>query len=164
MTSLASIGEGNGNPLQYSCLENLRDGGAWWAVVYGVAQSRTRLKQLSSSSSNDIWCWTSFYVYLPPVYLLWCGMFRSFAQFLIGCLFSYCWLLRIFGIFEYKSFIRYALYKYILLICYLSFILLVLFTGQKFLTLTKPNLSFYFFHGLCFWHCIWKVITIFRII
>ena len=41
------IGEGNGNSLQYSCLENLRDRGAWWAAVYGVAQSRTRLKQLS---------------------------------------------------------------------------------------------------------------------
>ena len=45
------IGEGNGNPLQWSCLENPRDGGAWWATVYGVAQSRTRLKWLSSSSS-----------------------------------------------------------------------------------------------------------------
>ena len=43
-------GEGNGNPLQCSCLENPRDGGAWWAAVYGVAQSQTRLKQLSSSS------------------------------------------------------------------------------------------------------------------
>ena len=42
--SLSCIGEGNGNPLQCSCLENLRDGGAWWAAVYGVAQSRTRLK------------------------------------------------------------------------------------------------------------------------
>ena len=42
-------GEGNGNPLQCSCLENPRDGGAWWAAVYGVAQSRTRLKRLSSS-------------------------------------------------------------------------------------------------------------------
>ena len=44
-----SIREGNGNPLQYSCLENPRDGGAWWAAVYAVAQSRTRLKRLSSS-------------------------------------------------------------------------------------------------------------------
>ena len=44
--------EGNGNPLQYSCLENPRDGGAWWAADYGVAQSRTRLKRLSSSSIN----------------------------------------------------------------------------------------------------------------
>ena len=49
--SLSRIGEGNGNPLQCSCLENPRDGGAWWAAVYGVAQSRTRLKLLSSSSN-----------------------------------------------------------------------------------------------------------------
>ena len=51
--SLSSIGEGNGNPLQCSCLENPRDSGAWWAAVYGVAQSRTRLKRLSSSSSSS---------------------------------------------------------------------------------------------------------------
>ena len=51
--SLSCIGEGNGNPLQCSCLENLRDGGARWAAVYGVAQSRTRLKPLSSSSSSS---------------------------------------------------------------------------------------------------------------
>ena len=51
--SLSCIGEGNGNPLQCSCLENPRDGGAWWAAVYGVAQSRTQLKWLSSSSSRD---------------------------------------------------------------------------------------------------------------
>ena len=49
--SLLCIGEGNDNPFQCSCLENPRDGAAWWAAVYGVAQSRTRLKQLSSSSS-----------------------------------------------------------------------------------------------------------------
>ena len=49
--SLSCIGEGNGNPLQCSCLENPRDGGAWWAAVYGVTQSRTWLKWLSSSSS-----------------------------------------------------------------------------------------------------------------
>ena len=51
--SLSCIGEGNSNPLQCSCLENPRDGGAWWAAVYGVAQSRTRLKRLSSSSSSS---------------------------------------------------------------------------------------------------------------
>ena len=51
--SLSCIGEGNGNPLQCSCLENPRDGGAWRAAVYGVAQSRTRLKWLSSSSVWD---------------------------------------------------------------------------------------------------------------
>ena len=48
--SLPCIGEGKGNPLQSSCLENPRDGEAWWAAVYGVAQSQTRLKWLSSSS------------------------------------------------------------------------------------------------------------------
>ena len=46
------VEEGNGNPLQYSCLENPRDRGAWWAAVYGVTQSKTRLRQLSSSSSE----------------------------------------------------------------------------------------------------------------
>ena len=50
--SLSCTGEGNGNPLQCSCLEYPRDGGAWWAAVYGVAQSRTRLKRLSSSRSE----------------------------------------------------------------------------------------------------------------
>ena len=50
--SLSCIGEGNGNPLQCSCLENPRDRGAWWAAVCGVAQSWTRLKRLSSSSSS----------------------------------------------------------------------------------------------------------------
>ena len=51
--SLSCIGEGNGNPLQCSCLENPKDGGAWWAAVYGVAQSWTRLKQLSSSRGGS---------------------------------------------------------------------------------------------------------------
>ena len=58
--SLSCIGEGNGNPLQCSCLEDPRDGGAWWAAAYEVAQSRTRLKRLSSmllylSSPLDYW-------------------------------------------------------------------------------------------------------------
>ena len=51
--SFSCIGEGNGNPLQCSCLENPRDRGAWWAAVSGVAQSRIRLKQRSSSSSSS---------------------------------------------------------------------------------------------------------------
>ena len=50
--SLSCIGEGNGNPLQCSCLENPRDGGAWWAAIYGVTHSWTRLKQLSSRLSR----------------------------------------------------------------------------------------------------------------
>ena len=57
--SLSCIGEGNGNPLQCSCLENPRDGRAWWAAVYGVTQSRTGLKQHSSSSSS-----------IPNIYVL----------------------------------------------------------------------------------------------
>ena len=52
--SLSCIGEGNGNPLQCSCLENPRDSGAWWAAVYGVAQSRTRLKRLSITKEYHI--------------------------------------------------------------------------------------------------------------
>ena len=51
--SLSCIGEGNGDPLQCSCLENPRDGGAWWAAIYGVTQSWTRLNRLSSSSSSS---------------------------------------------------------------------------------------------------------------
>ena len=73
--SLSCIGEGTGNPLQYSCLENPRDGGAWWAAVYGVTQSWTRLKRLSSSSSSRP---LSEYVYISSVS----------AHFLI-CFFKY---------------------------------------------------------------------------
>ena len=51
--SRSCTGEGNGNPLQCSCLENPREGGAWWAAIYGVAQSQTRLRWLSSSSSSS---------------------------------------------------------------------------------------------------------------
>ena len=53
MNSLRNGQEGNGTPLQCSYLENPRDGGAWWAAIYGVAQSRTRLKQRSSSSNTE---------------------------------------------------------------------------------------------------------------
>ena len=59
--SLSFIGKGNGNPLQCSCLENPRDGEAWWAAVCGVAQSWTRLKRLSSSSSSDMYSPLSYY-------------------------------------------------------------------------------------------------------
>ena len=71
--SLSHIGKGNGNPLHCSCLENPRDGGAWWAAVCGVAQSWTRLKWLSSSSSlvdnyrpTPVWC-AFCYTVEPPV-------------------------------------------------------------------------------------------------
>ena len=62
---LSCIGEGNGNLLQCSCLENPRDGGAWWAAVYGVAQSRTRLKQRSRSSSSKSIVMTEQQRHLP---------------------------------------------------------------------------------------------------
>ena len=60
--SLSCIGEGNGNPLPCSCLENPRDGGAWWAVIYGVAQSQTRLKRFSSNSifNHILFSWLVF--------------------------------------------------------------------------------------------------------
>ena len=58
--SLSCIGEGNGNPLQCSCLENPMDRGAWWAAIYGVAQSRTRLMRLSGSSSSYVHSSTIF--------------------------------------------------------------------------------------------------------
>ena len=60
--SLSCSGEGNGNPLQCSCLENPRDEGAWWAAVPGVEQSRTWLKQLSSSSSDYKWQFSGFII------------------------------------------------------------------------------------------------------
>ena len=71
--SLSCIGEGNGNPLQCSCLENPRDRGAWWAVVSGVAQSRTRLKRLSSSSFFELSIFSGFillFFFLGPALVL----------------------------------------------------------------------------------------------
>ena len=65
----SSRGEGNGNPYQCSCLENHRDGGAWWVVVYGVAQSRARLKRLSSSSNYR--CKTTINPLVQPLSHVW---------------------------------------------------------------------------------------------
>ena len=70
--SLSCIGEGNSNPLQCSSLENPRDGRAWWAAVYRVTQSRTRLKQLSSSSSSSSG-WDSGFLLLRPRFNPWSG-------------------------------------------------------------------------------------------
>ena len=65
--SLSCIGEDNGNPLQCSCLENTRDGGAWWAAVSGVAQSRTWLKRRSSSSSSSSSHWSGECILFHPL-------------------------------------------------------------------------------------------------
>ena len=108
---LSCLGEGNGNPLQCSCLENPRDRGAWWAAVYGVAQSRTWLKPFSSSSSS-IHFWRSR-LYLPPLWLvkissssgslfyfqlrwklcvdLWCLSFLKKYLLTFGCIGSQLW-------------------------------------------------------------------------
>ena len=72
---LSCIGEGNGNPLQCSCLEDPRDRGAWWAVVYGVAQSRTRLKWLSISNRHSAF---SCIFFLPSIPLLLPFLFSLF--------------------------------------------------------------------------------------
>ena len=71
--SLSCMGEGNGNPLQCSCLENPGDGGAWWAAIYGVAQSQTRLKRLSSSSS-------SIYLHILKLKIFNCSVFTIFCR------------------------------------------------------------------------------------
>ena len=95
--SLSCIGEENGTPPQCSCLENPRDGGAWWAAVYGIAQSRTRLKRLSSSSSSSsissrtYWLfacllWRNVYSNPLPIFQ-WGLLFflGRFLQFCFGC-------------------------------------------------------------------------------
>ena len=84
--SLSCIGGGNGNPLQCSCLENPRDGGAQWASVYGVAQSRTRLKQLSSSSSriNFKICDTNVFVLM----LIWVNVFPCRKEVVMSWMFG----------------------------------------------------------------------------
>ena len=80
--SLSCTGEGNGNPLQCSCLENPRDGGAWWAAVYGVAQSRARLKRLSSSSRSSKYISYSFKLN-PQFFIL--------IDFVLTCHVTYCY-------------------------------------------------------------------------
>ena len=93
--SLSCIREGNGNPLQCSCLENPRDRGAWWAAIYGVAQSRTQLKWLSSrgelSKCFCILAW-SLSAILPTAW--WFGSFSIWYVFLWGNSVDYLWVTR----------------------------------------------------------------------
>ena len=80
--SLSCMGEGNGNPLQCSCLENPRDGWAWWAAVYGITQSQTWLKWLSSSSSNSVYKLSKQGDNIQP----WHTPFSIWNQFCVPCL------------------------------------------------------------------------------
>ena len=78
--SLSCIGEGNGNPLQCSCLENPRDGGAWWAAVYGVAQSQTWLRKKNKTMSIN--CSISFPLLLGfPVFLIASSLIKILLNF-----------------------------------------------------------------------------------
>ena len=86
--SLSCIGEGNGNPLQCYCLENPRDGGAWWAAVCGVVQSRTRLKRLSSSSSSSMMYRYEFHFFC--FLYIWIHIFYQFSTVLSHSVFKYC--------------------------------------------------------------------------
>ena len=96
--SLSCIGEGNGNPLQCSSLENPRDGGAWWAAVYGVGQSWTRLKRLSSSSIISIYFSSSsltsviFMLLLSPL----SAIFKNFNIVFLVLKYPFCSFLLLF--------------------------------------------------------------------
>ena len=89
--SLSCIGEGNGNPLRCSCLENPRDGGACWAAVYGVAQSWTRLKRLSSSSVCICQCCflSSSHPRLPPLSPQLCSLLGSSVPFFLDSVYMH---------------------------------------------------------------------------
>ena len=140
--------------VQCSCLENPRDGGAWWAAIYGVAQSRTRLKRLSSSSSircvvissslylpcpDDIWCGVSFHMLICRLYI-----------FLVRCPFLnqfFVFLLLIF-----KSSLYILLNNPLSIVCFLPIFsptsvafLFILLTGQKILISVKSSRSILFF-------------------
>ena len=84
--SLSCIGGGNGNPLQCSCLENPRDGGAWWAAIYGVAQSRTRLKWLKQQQQV---LFKFSYRFLPVFIIFWKTSSTLFSNSSIQFLFIF---------------------------------------------------------------------------
>ena len=88
--SVSCIEEGNGNPLQCSCLENPRDGGAWWAAIYGVTQSWTQLKRLSSRSSSSSSISTTPYQVVTTLMILtpWCWSFQVKYKYSTGCIYT----------------------------------------------------------------------------
>ena len=150
-----------------SCLENPRDGGAWWAAVYGVAKSRTQLKQLScssssSSSSNDVWCWTSFHSLLAiHVFYSVRSMLRSFAYFFIR-LFSCYWVLRVLCIFWMTVIYQMLSFEIFCPVCGLPSHFFDIVT--EVFNFNEVQLINSFFHGSCLWCCTWKVITILKVI
>ena len=107
--SLSCIGEGNGNSLQCSCLENPRVGEAWWAAVSGVSQSWTRLKQLSSSSGSsemkDFACMLNCFSHVPLCDLIGCNPPHSSVRGIL----QGCWTL-LQGIFLTQGFNTYLLF------------------------------------------------------
>ena len=114
--SLSCIGEGNGNPLQCSCLENPKNGGAWWTAVYEVVQSWTRLKWLSSSSSSrGLWDYPQFFSF----FLLYSALQKLFPPFYL----SAYWFVLLLQIFCYWFLLELFLISVIILfVCvYLSF-------------------------------------------
>ena len=101
--SLSCIGGGNGNPLQCSCLENPRDGRAWWATVYGVALSQTRLKRLSSSSG---WSANQTYLMTQKFFPFGARIYFSFSlevSFVFCNLFTYCIMYLIKHMYDYSN-------------------------------------------------------------
>ena len=125
--SLSCIGEGNGNPLQCSCLGNPRDGGAWWAAVYGVAQSQTWLKWLSSSSIHPTTS-ISLALFLLVIYI-----FHSFTFIVITVLFYSHNCLLCF---------RCLRGQFLLLLIWLKIILLLVFSKCH---MTFSSVLFFFF-------------------
>ena len=128
--SYSCVGEGNGNPLQCSCLENPREDGAWWAAIYGVAQSRTRLKQLSSSSIPyfKVQIHFKFYIYvryrLKFMFYIWWSIlsvpyieelllinsffFAYFSKLLVILMEVYFWIFVLFHCFIWLSVSNYT--------------------------------------------------------
>ena len=117
--SLSCTGEGNGNPLQCSCLENPRDGGAWWAAVYGVAQSQTRLKRLSSSSRSIIVLTVLIISFIFIIIYYTYSHNHTSAHYIYNCIFPFC-------IFFFSFYQYYQVSTYYLLYCRIKICLFVL--------------------------------------
>ena len=97
-SSLSCTGEGNGNPLQCSCLENPTDRGAWWAAIYGVAQSWTWLKRLSSSSIIYIWYTYTHIWYIYKIYILYIRYIYHIYIRICVCVYTYCYIIEPFKV------------------------------------------------------------------